>query len=249
MPTLHRIEGATSLADQLKAVIIKQRLFTKISSRDYVHVEGWVLLGNMCGLMPREKEITEDQDGSIHARVEIIRLSDGSVVSGASSLVGADEPDWARRPRYARRSMAVTRATGKSFRLCLSWVMSLAGFEVTPFEEMPATAQSSETASQIRSDVTTARELRELAYHPTGNRDDPRTLTHSEWWGKRIGDSEDDDALDAVMSDFKSMRNKIDAAEQTKIIACGKSRRDELTRESDGVYLRIQLLARAGRRR
>jgi len=226
VPTLHRIEVATSLADQLKAVIIKQRLFTKISSRDYVHVEGWVLLGNMCGLMPREKEITEDQDGSIHARVEIIRLSDGSVVSGASSLVGADEPDWARRPRYARRSMAVTRATGKSFRLCLSWVMSLAGFEVTPFEEMPATAQLAETASQIRSDVTTARELRELA--------DVRTLTHSEWWGKRIGDSEDDDALDAVMSDFKSMRNKIDAAEQTKIIACGKSRRDELTRESDG---------------
>jgi hypothetical protein len=48
-----------------------------------------------------------------------------------------DEPTWAKRPGYARRSMAVTRATGKAFRLGFSWIMTLAGYEVTPAEEMP----------------------------------------------------------------------------------------------------------------
>jgi hypothetical protein len=32
--------------------------------------------------------------------------------------------------------MAVTRATGKAYRLAFSWIMNLAGYEVTPAEEM-----------------------------------------------------------------------------------------------------------------
>lgn len=35
------------------------------------------------------------------------------------------------------RSMAVTRATGKAFRLGFSWVMVMAGYSPTPAEEMP----------------------------------------------------------------------------------------------------------------
>ena len=33
--------------------------------------------------------------------------------------------------------MAITRATGKAFRLNYSWIMALAGYEPTPAEEMP----------------------------------------------------------------------------------------------------------------
>jgi hypothetical protein len=43
---------------------------------------------------------------------------------------------WGSRPKYARRSMAVTRATGKAFRISFSWIMSLAGYATTPAEEM-----------------------------------------------------------------------------------------------------------------
>jgi hypothetical protein len=50
-----------------------------------------------------------------------------------------DENLWAKRPTYARRSMAITRATGKAFRLGFSWVITLAGYNPTPAEEMPGT--------------------------------------------------------------------------------------------------------------
>ena len=55
---------------------------------------------------------------------------------GASALCGMDEPKWASKPDYARRSMAVTRATGKAYRLGFSWIMELAGYASTPAEEM-----------------------------------------------------------------------------------------------------------------
>ncbi|MBK8185727.1 MAG: hypothetical protein IPK63_23660 [Candidatus Competibacteraceae bacterium] len=38
--------------------------------------------------------------------------------------------------------MAQTRATGKACRLAFSWIMSLAGYEPTPAEEMPDKQQS-----------------------------------------------------------------------------------------------------------
>lgn len=64
-------------------------------------------------------------------------MSDGACISRASAECGEEKP-WNTRARYARRSMAQTRATGKACRLAFSWVMSLAGYEPTPFEEMPS---------------------------------------------------------------------------------------------------------------
>jgi hypothetical protein len=64
------------------------------------------------------------------------------VIGGGTAVVGMDEKDrdgkltWGARPEYARRSMAVTRAAGKAYRLTLAWIMALAGFESTPAEEM-----------------------------------------------------------------------------------------------------------------
>jgi len=72
----------------------------------------------------------------------LIRSSDGKLIGRASALCGMDEkdrygkPTWATRPEYARRSMAVTRATGKAFRLGFSWIMTLAGYAPTPAEEI-----------------------------------------------------------------------------------------------------------------
>ena len=48
------------------------------------------------------------------------------------------EPDEGKpRDDYALRSMAQTRATSKALRQPLGFVMSLAGFDPTPAEEMP----------------------------------------------------------------------------------------------------------------
>lgn len=46
------IEKATKVADALKAIIVRQKLFTRINNRDHVQVEGWTTLGSMLGVVP-----------------------------------------------------------------------------------------------------------------------------------------------------------------------------------------------------
>jgi len=73
------------------------------------------------GVIPREDSVEALEDGGYVAKVSLVRMADGAVISSASSECGMDEPTWAGRARYARRSMAVTRATGKAARLAFSW--------------------------------------------------------------------------------------------------------------------------------
>jgi len=128
------VQGATEMASTLADVIRSQHLAKHIQGREYVRVEGWTTLATMLGVTAREVCTTEEE-GIYTATVELVRMNDGAVISRASAECG-DESPWNRRPRYARRSMAQTRATGKACRLTFSWIMSLAGYEPTPAEEM-----------------------------------------------------------------------------------------------------------------
>jgi hypothetical protein len=124
---------ATSLAD----VIEKQKLFNTISGRKYVKVEGWLTLGSMLGVFSREKRVTELPDGSYEAVIELFNPRINAVMGEASAICGVDEKRWKTADKYARRSMAITRATGKAYRMTFSWIMSMAGYAETPEEEMP----------------------------------------------------------------------------------------------------------------
>lgn len=139
---------ATEVADVLKDVIDKQKLYTNISGRKYVRVEGWATLGTIIGILPVEDQVIEQPDGTFEATVRLIRQSDGGIVGRASAICGSDERTWGNRDRFARRSMAVTRATGKAYRLGLSWIMSLAGYEPTPAEEMPVPSEDKYVGNQ-----------------------------------------------------------------------------------------------------
>jgi len=133
------VAGASEMAGTLASVIRAQGLATRIQGREYVQVEGWTTLATMLGVTAREVSTVEN-DGIYTATVELSRMSDGAIISRASAECGEEKP-WNSRPRYARRSMAQTRATGKACRLAFSWIMRLAGYEPTPAEEMePITA-------------------------------------------------------------------------------------------------------------
>lgn len=129
------MSGASEMAGELAKMIEAQRLWDPINGKKYVKVEGWTTLAVMMGVVAREVQTTE-ADGIYTAVVELVRMSDGACISRASAECGEEKP-WNARARYARRSMAQTRATGKACRLAFSWVMSLAGYEPTPLEEMP----------------------------------------------------------------------------------------------------------------
>ena len=105
-----------------------------IQGKKFVGVEGWTTLAVMLGCVAREVSTTV-HDGIYVAVVELVRMNDGACVGRASAECGEEKP-WNTRPKYARRSMAQTRATGKACRLAFSWIMLLAGYEVTPAEEM-----------------------------------------------------------------------------------------------------------------
>lgn len=134
------ISRASTIASALAEIIEDRKLYVNIGSGQHVVVEGWNTLGTMVGISPKEREVikTIDDFGIVEyeAYVDLIRNTDGLIIGGASSICRTDENNWSNKPFYAVRSMAVTRATGKAFRLKLSWIMELAGFSPTPAEEM-----------------------------------------------------------------------------------------------------------------
>jgi len=156
------IERASQIATQLAKIIKDRQLSTRIRDKDHVRVEGWTTLGAVLGVIPRERQTTRTEQG-FESYVELIRTSDGLVVGGASAICSWAEPRWSKADDYAVRSMAITRATGKAYRLGFSWIMVLAGYSPTPAEEMDqviegvvketspkaSTSQSSAEAAQL----------------------------------------------------------------------------------------------------
>jgi len=134
------IERATAISKALARVIEDRKLYKQIGQKRHVLVEGWNTLGAMVGISPKEREVNKiiEDSGTIEyeAYIDLVRNDDGKVIGGASSICRTEENNWQNKPLYAVRSMAVTRATGKAFRLKLSWIMELAGFSPTPAEEM-----------------------------------------------------------------------------------------------------------------
>lgn len=129
------VHRGTEIADALAPIVEKQKLYTMVGKGKHVNVEGWTTMGAMLGISPKEKDV-KYIDGDYEAYVELVSIRTGAVVGGASAICGRSDPTWAGRPRNAQRSMAITRATGKAYRLGFSWIMKLAGYEATPAEEM-----------------------------------------------------------------------------------------------------------------
>jgi hypothetical protein len=111
-------------------------------------VEGWTLLGTMLGVFP-VCEWTRKLDDGWEARVVAKTLA-GQTVGAAEAECLRSERSWSSRDDYALRSMAQTRATSKALRQPLGFVVTLAGFEATPAEEMPRDGASAPTDKQAR---------------------------------------------------------------------------------------------------
>ena len=128
------VAKARDVANALKDVLKQQGLITNIQGKEYVQVGGWTLLGSMLGVFP-VMEWCRKLDNGWEARVEAKTLS-GAIVGAAEAECTRDEKMWASRDDYALRSMAQTRATSKALRMPLGFVVTLAGFNATPAEEM-----------------------------------------------------------------------------------------------------------------
>ena len=148
------VSSYTERAEILKSIIDSKGVFSLVKGKRYVRVEGWTTLAAMLGFLPKEISVEEKKDGSYIAKMALVRLSDGVVYSEASAECGMDEKEWKSRPAFARRSMAITRATSKVCRIAFSWVMVLAGYEATPAEEIhPMPTEQWEPSPKLQSFV------------------------------------------------------------------------------------------------
>jgi hypothetical protein len=109
-----------------------------ISGRKYLRFEDLQTIGAFFGTVvgtsdPEYVEVDGIPGYKAHAVVR--RVSDGLVISSASAYC-LREGAWKDRENYALASMAQTRAGAKALRNSFAWIVTLAGFEPTPAEEM-----------------------------------------------------------------------------------------------------------------
>jgi hypothetical protein len=141
-------------------VIREKKLIVRIRQNEHVLVEGWTLLGSMLGVFP-VLVWTRKLDDGWEARVEA-RTRAGEVVGAAESECLRSEARWAKAEDYAIRSMAATRATSKALRQPLGFVMTMAGFDATPVEEMPLEPAPTKPADPVAASDSQLEELRTL---------------------------------------------------------------------------------------
>lgn len=139
------VEHAHQVAQKLREIIVANAWFEVYEEKEHVKVEGWTMLGALIGVTAVEeycKQIAlldevEGEGGKVRgfeARMKL--LCNGEVVGGASAECTLEEAFWAGKDTFALRSMTLTRATSKSFRLSYGWIMSLAKFEALPWDEI-----------------------------------------------------------------------------------------------------------------
>lgn len=146
---------ATDIAGLCKDIVVKTAV--DIQGRKFVPVEAWTTIAVAHGCICTIKSVEQTKEG-VKAVAELRRQADAMVLSSAEGYVGADEPVWyggevtrynkfkrieetvvmKKRPDYAIRAMAQTRAMSRVCRTAFSHVVVMmnANLSTVPAEEM-----------------------------------------------------------------------------------------------------------------
>lgn len=164
------LDRAVSVANVLKRLIVSQGYAKKIQGdREFVEVAGWQALGGFLDTFA-QVEWSRPIERGFESRVVLIRR--GSVVGAGEAICTRDERNWAKRDDYAIKSMSQTRAAGKAFRLTFGWLMTIAGYESTPAEEMVTEGNAGRQTSDF---PAAAQKLAEAAKPSPAARETPAT--------------------------------------------------------------------------
>jgi hypothetical protein len=136
-PLAFDLQRGAAIARQLRDYIAQARMTVRIQGRDYVRIEGWQVLCHLCQLpLPSIVSVRREERDNGYCYIAEAVLQHGGREYRAYGLCSSTEPNWANKPEFQLMSMAQTRAVGKVLRLLLGWVVTLAGYEPTPAEEM-----------------------------------------------------------------------------------------------------------------
>ena len=139
-------EVAFQEAERLVGVVAKRcsgpGYLVDIRGKKYPKIEWWTTVAASLGLFPRTvfaKRLDREGEVAYEARVEVHHH--GTVVSAGEALCSSLEARWKDADEYAIKSMSITRASGKAYRIPLSFLAVMAGLEATPAEEIPGDDQ------------------------------------------------------------------------------------------------------------
>lgn len=151
LPMRVKIGVAGEVASCLKDIIQQQNLIVKglggNKNSEYVTIEGWEVLGTMLGITPvtfTAGEIKNKQGRtvgykSVASLYRNAKVSENGAISGeliARAEASADKSGF-QKDLPSIMSMSQTRALGKCYRMALSWIIKMAGYEGTFAEDMP----------------------------------------------------------------------------------------------------------------
>ena len=136
------LDEASAKARVMKKIISENNLAVKIGADEHIKVEGWITLATAYGCTARivwSRKI-EGYIQAYEAKAEVVKQTpNGVVVIGSAEAECGTRGDgrWENEsPEYAVRSMAQTRAISKAIASVLRWVVVLAGYHGTPYDEM-----------------------------------------------------------------------------------------------------------------
>jgi len=132
------IQRGAAIARQLRDYLRQARMTVRLPrGGEHVRIEGWQVLCHMCNLpLPSIVSVRREERENGYCYIAEAVLQYGGREYRAYGLCASTEPNWTNRPEFQLMSMAQTRACGKVLRLLLGWIVTLAGYEPTPAEEM-----------------------------------------------------------------------------------------------------------------
>lgn len=142
--SLTSIKDLLEVADILKDFIEQNKLATEVQGKNFPQVEAWQFAGLQFGLVAQADDLKDisvtndkgEREIKYQASVEIMDLKTNYVVGKGFAVCSNKEQGKKFYQEYAIASMAQTRAIGKGFRILLSVIIKMAGYEPTPSEEM-----------------------------------------------------------------------------------------------------------------
>jgi len=136
------------LAQDIKKFITENKLSTNVQGKEFPQAEAWQYAGNRLGIIPQAGELinlSSQDEIKYQASILLIDINNGFKTVGKGFAICSNREQGKKYyQEFAIASMAQTRSIGKAYRIMLSFLMRLAGYEPTPAEEMDYTGNAPE---------------------------------------------------------------------------------------------------------
>lgn len=148
-------QAVVKFSNDLKQIIVDNKLYTPVKGKNFVNVEGWQIAGAFVGITPivtSVENLSEGDNYKYRAEVKLVQYGSDTPIGYGVAICTNKEANKRNFDEYAVCSMAQTRAISKAYRLAIGYLMKLAGYEATPAEEMQETIYEDVSVEEVSGD-------------------------------------------------------------------------------------------------